>query len=98
VTSFVRDIARSPESYPSLEELDFGECPEWDIFAIMLERRNLLASRSVARITELTIYSPCSPQIYRVISQLVLGKWTERPSNSELSMAGNAEIILDFSL
>ncbi|PVG01501.1 hypothetical protein CPB86DRAFT_870941 [Serendipita vermifera] len=32
VTSFLKDIACSPESYPSLEELDFEECPEWDIF------------------------------------------------------------------
>ncbi|PVF94321.1 hypothetical protein CPB86DRAFT_876480 [Serendipita vermifera] len=98
ITSFVRDIARSPESHPSLEELDFGDCPEWDIFMIMLERRNLLASRGVARITKLRIQSSCPPKIYHVISQLVLGKWTERPSNWELSIAENAEIILDLSL
>ncbi|PVF94342.1 hypothetical protein CPB86DRAFT_766018 [Serendipita vermifera] len=98
VTSFVRDIACSPESYPSLEELVFGECPEWDIFIIMLERRNLRASRGVARINRVMIQSSCSPHLYHVISQLVLGRWTERPSNKELSMAGNAKRILDLSL
>ncbi|PVF92879.1 hypothetical protein CPB86DRAFT_743632 [Serendipita vermifera] len=98
VTSFVRDIARSPEPYPSLETLEFGVCPEWDIFIIMLERRNLLANRGVARITELMMYSPCPVQIHHVITQLVMGKWTERPSNKELSISGNAERMLDLSL
>ncbi|PVF92883.1 hypothetical protein CPB86DRAFT_819284 [Serendipita vermifera] len=62
VTSFVRDIARFTESYPSLEELNFGECPEWDIFIIMLERCNLLAGRGVARIDKLMINSSCPPR------------------------------------
>ncbi|PVG01489.1 hypothetical protein CPB86DRAFT_794868 [Serendipita vermifera] len=89
VTSFIKDIACSPESYPSLEELDFEECPEWDIFIIMLERRNLLASRGVARINKLTIPESCPLWIHQII---------KRPANRELSMAGNAEIILDLSL
>ncbi|PVF92862.1 hypothetical protein CPB86DRAFT_716609 [Serendipita vermifera] len=64
----------------------------------MLERRNLLASRGVARIAKLTIPESCPLWIHQIIRELLLGKWTERPSNRELSMAGNAEIILDLSL
>ncbi|PVF94340.1 hypothetical protein CPB86DRAFT_713425 [Serendipita vermifera] len=64
----------------------------------MLERRNLLASKGVARITKLTIPALCPLWMYQIISQLLLGKWVERASNRELSLAGNAEIILDLSL
>ncbi|PVF96810.1 hypothetical protein CPB86DRAFT_858731 [Serendipita vermifera] len=46
-TSFIRDLACSPESYLSLEEIKPHECPECDILVIMLERRNLLAHPSI---------------------------------------------------
>jgi hypothetical protein len=97
-TSFIRDIACHPESYPSLEDISLERCPEWDILMIMLERRNLLASSSTKRIKRLYLDSPLPSKIHKIISTLLAGKWAERLSNKELSLAGNADIILDLSL
>jgi hypothetical protein len=97
-TSFIRDIARRPDSYPSLEEIGLYECPEWDILMIMLERRNLLTSPHIQRIKKLSLRDTCPTNIYQIIRTLLRGKWAERPSNWELSMAGNAEIMQDKAL
>jgi hypothetical protein len=97
-TSFIRDIARRPDSYPSLEEIQLAECPEWDILMIMLERRNLLASPNVKRIKNMSVRTTCPFEIHQIIHTLLQGKWPERPSNWELSMAGNAEIMQDKAL
>ncbi|PVF92878.1 hypothetical protein CPB86DRAFT_829717 [Serendipita vermifera] len=95
VTYFVREIACRPESYPSLEEIHLGACPEWDILVIMLERRNLLAGSKIKRIKEIRIPSSLPHQIHRIIAELLRCKWSDRPSNRYLSLSGNAETILD---
>jgi hypothetical protein len=97
-TSFIRDIAFRPDSYPSLEEIRLAECPEWDILMIMLERRNLLASPDVSRIKKMSVHMTCPFEVCRIIHTFLQGKWPERPSNWELSMAGNAEIMQDKTL
>jgi hypothetical protein len=97
-TSFVKDLACHPESYPFLEEITLGGSPELDILVIMLERRNLLTGPAIKRIKKLEILSPYPPKIRQILSTLIRGKWAERPSNWELSLAGNAEIILDLTL
>ncbi|PVF96811.1 hypothetical protein CPB86DRAFT_798612 [Serendipita vermifera] len=97
-TAFLRDIAFNPESYPSLEEITLQGFFEWDILMIMLERRNLLTGSSIKKIAKLDIYCPCPSQLYSILCTLLKCKWPERPSNKELSLAGNAEIILDLSL
>jgi hypothetical protein len=94
-TSFIRDIACRPDSYPSLEEIRLSECPEWDILMIMLERRNLMTRPNVKRIRKISFLTICPFEIRRIIRTLLQGKWPERPSNWELSMAGNAEIMQD---
>jgi hypothetical protein len=98
ITSFIKDIACHPSSYPSLEEIDLGECPELDILVIMLEHRNLLQGPEVQKIRKISFRSPCSLEIRQIVSTLLACKWTERPSNVELSRAGNAEILLDLNL
>ncbi|PVF93221.1 hypothetical protein CPB86DRAFT_129006 [Serendipita vermifera] len=98
ITSFVKDLATRPESYPSLEEIELEECPELDILIIMLERRNLLQGPEIKKIKRISFQSPCSLSIQRVISTILGGKWADRPSNEDLSLAGNAEILLDLTL
>jgi hypothetical protein len=98
ITSFIKELACNPFSYPSLEEITLEECPEWDILVIMLERRNLLTGPSIKRITKLNMPSLYPREILRVLCGLLAGRWTERPSNKDLSLAGNAEIIMDISL
>jgi hypothetical protein len=98
ITSFMKDLACRPESYPSLEEVTLGECPEWDILVIMLERRNLLTDPLVKPISSICMPSLYPRSILRIICGLLAGRWTERPSNKDLSLSGNADIILDLSL
>lgn len=97
-TSFLRDIACRPESYPSLEEITLHGILEYDILMIMLERRNLLTGSSIKKITKLHLIKPYPSQICLILLTLLECKWIERPRNRELSLAGNAEIILDLSL
>ncbi|PVF94329.1 hypothetical protein CPB86DRAFT_662286, partial [Serendipita vermifera] len=73
-------------------------CPEWDIFMIMLERRNLLTGPFVKRISSVHFPFPLPPQLFPSIRDILAGKWTTRPSNLALSLAGNSERILDLSL
>ncbi|PVF94699.1 hypothetical protein CPB86DRAFT_630554 [Serendipita vermifera] len=71
VTSFIRELAYCPNSYPSLEEIKLNECPEWDILVIMLERRNLLAGPSIQRIQNLKFPSLFPQYIFRIIRDLL---------------------------
>ncbi|PVF93222.1 hypothetical protein CPB86DRAFT_790381 [Serendipita vermifera] len=98
ITFFIRDIASHPDSYPSLEEIELTECPELDILMIMLERRNLLQGPGIKKIKRISFSSACSFSIQKIISKLLAGKWAERPSNKDLSLAGNAEVLLDLTL
>lgn len=61
----------------------------------MLERRNLLQGPNIKRIKELSFESSCSNGVRKIISTLLAGKWVDRPSNRDLSLSGNADIILD---
>ncbi|PVF93204.1 hypothetical protein CPB86DRAFT_128603 [Serendipita vermifera] len=97
-TYFIKAIACRPDSYPSLEEIELGECPELDILMIILERRNLLQGPGIKKIRQISFPSSCSNSIRKIISTLLAGKWAERPSNKDLSLAGNVEILLDLTL
>ncbi|PVF93203.1 hypothetical protein CPB86DRAFT_818985 [Serendipita vermifera] len=98
VTSFIQHLACHPKSYPSLEEISLRESPEWDILMIMLERRNLLQEPDIKMITKISVHSPCSIKIQQIIKTLLRGKWAQRPSNRDLSLAGNAPVLLDLEL
>ncbi|PVG03993.1 hypothetical protein CPB86DRAFT_312750 [Serendipita vermifera] len=71
------------------------ECPDWDILIIMLERRNILASRDIQPIKKLSLPTTCPPNISQLLPGLLAGKWVQRPSNFELSHAANAKDILN---
>ncbi|PVF92481.1 hypothetical protein CPB86DRAFT_791118 [Serendipita vermifera] len=77
------------------QEITLDGHPEWDVLAIMLEHRNLLAGPHIRRIEKVSIPSVSPSQICQVISSLLKGKWLPRPSNKELSLAGNVKAILD---
>jgi hypothetical protein len=98
VTSFIHALARCPDHYPFLEEIILDECPEWDIFIIMLEYRNLLVAPGIKPIRKVVLPCTCPLIIRRVIGDILKGKWSQRPSNKDLSLAGNAETILDMAV
>jgi hypothetical protein len=95
ITLFLRELACNPDSFPSLREITLDGYPEWDVLVIMLEHRNLLADPHIQRIEKvgIPIFTPIF--ICRTISNLLKSKWLPRPSNKELSLAGNAETILE---
>ncbi|PVF95952.1 hypothetical protein CPB86DRAFT_737787 [Serendipita vermifera] len=72
------------------------ECPEWDILIIMLERRNLSGTSSTSRIKKISVPFICPSDISGVISDLLKGKWATRPSNQQLSLAGNVDKVLNL--
>jgi hypothetical protein len=55
ITSFIKDIACRPDSYPPLEEIGLAECPELDILMIILERRNILQGLRSAKSVEFAL-------------------------------------------
>ncbi|PVF90859.1 hypothetical protein CPB86DRAFT_522356 [Serendipita vermifera] len=95
VTLFIKEIAEAVDRYPYLEEIHMDECPEWDILMIMLERRNILAVPIIKPIRRLSLPSTCPSSVSQLLPGLLAGKWVQRPSNFELSQAGNAKNILN---
>jgi hypothetical protein len=95
ITLFIKELAECVNNYPCLEEIHLDECPDWDILMIMLERRNILASSRIKPIRKLSLPSICPSSISQLFPGLLAGKWVQRPSNLELSQAGNANLILD---
>ncbi|PVG04124.1 hypothetical protein CPB86DRAFT_778368 [Serendipita vermifera] len=98
LTKFCRNLALYPNFCPALEELSIDECPEWDIFFIMLERRlmwSINGSRAL-KVVALPAHTPRSLQGF--VCEIVQGKLPDRPSNFELSLFGNAELLLDMEI
>ncbi|PVF94334.1 hypothetical protein CPB86DRAFT_689217, partial [Serendipita vermifera] len=93
VTSFLRDLACRPDSYPSLETIHLEECPEWDILVLILERRNLMTNSGARQISSVTFPFPPPYHLAVVIRGLLAGRWTARPSNRELSWLGMQKLF-----
>ncbi|KAG8863955.1 hypothetical protein FRC20_010413 [Serendipita sp. 405] len=96
-THFCRDLALYPDAIPRLQALSLYRSPEWDILFILLERYNFRMTANNERISRLTIgNAPLS--LLKPLQDLCAGKFTERPSDYELSWIGNIDIIRDQSL
>jgi len=90
-TTFCLSILYFPDSCPLLEEVELSGFVEWDILVLMLERRNF-STAPVKRIRTLKL--PLRPpHLANVISSLLDGKFTERPSNTDLSTEGIREVL-----
>src|SRR6202000_2481559 len=85
-TTFCLSVLYFPDSCPLLEEVELTGFVEWDILVLMLERRNF-CTMPVKKIHSLKL--PLRPpHLDGVISSLLDGKFTERPSNEDLSTEG----------
>ncbi|PVG04122.1 hypothetical protein CPB86DRAFT_202525 [Serendipita vermifera] len=72
-----------------------GQCPEWDIFFIMLERR-LIWSINGTRALKAVILPNYTPnRLLSCISQIVQGKLPSCPSDFSLSLFGKVEVLID---
>jgi hypothetical protein len=96
-TAFCCSLALQPHSLPVLSRLNLKRHPSWDIFFIMLERRNLF-SRSVSPISSLKLPPTYPRALFRPIRDLLRQKIPDRPSNWELSDTRASERVLDLTM
>lgn len=97
-TSFCRDVALYPSNLPSLRSIELGQIPEWDILFLMLEHKNFCREPGVVRIARIDLPDSCPERLLRPLRHLLGGVYTERPSNLDLSVVGNEDIIFDTSM
>jgi hypothetical protein len=97
-TAFCQQLALFPERCPKLKHLEFSRCPEWDIFLIMLEKRNFLKREDISPISYVVLHGRCPPCIGSIIRDRVQGRLTPRLSNYDLSREGNIHIICDNTM
>jgi hypothetical protein len=98
ITQFCQQLALSVHNCPALQHIGFQICPEWDILIEMLERRNFIQDQGIARIIRIDLPAYCPRQIRRLIIELVQGRRVVRPSNYELSLAANIDVLCDPSM
>jgi hypothetical protein len=98
ITRFCRTFAMNTTRLPVLESLSLNQLPEWDIFFIMLERRNITKAQGISKLKKITLPDFYPKEIFGPIQDLIRGKFATRPSNRDLSFAGNLELIEDATM
>jgi hypothetical protein len=96
-TSFCCSLALHPQAFPVLYRINFLQHPSWDIFFLMLERRNFF-SRTVAPISSVTLPSNYPRALFRPMQDLLRQRIPGRPSNRELSDTQASERLLDLTV
>ncbi|PVG03952.1 hypothetical protein CPB86DRAFT_694578 [Serendipita vermifera] len=94
-TAICRFLATNTSHCPALEFLSFGQCPEWDIYFIMLESRIINQSRGSTPFKTLELPSNIPPHLLKYVCELLQGRLPIRPSNRELSLMGCMERLFD---
>jgi len=97
-THFCQQLALSVHNCPALQHVSFNICPEWDILIEMLERRNFIQDQGIARIVRVDLPTYCPRRIRRLMIELVQGRRVVRPSNYELSLVANIDVLCDPSM
>jgi hypothetical protein len=83
-TTLCHYLAQYPYSCPELDDLELHAIPEWDIFFIMLERRNL-SKYPVSPLRWIRLPDRCPRYLLAPIRQLLRHVSPLRPSYYELS-------------
>jgi hypothetical protein len=95
LTGFCANLALYPTFCPALEVLYMDQCPEWDIFFIMLERRLAWSINELKPLKSITIPYRTPGNLLRHICDILQGRFSDRPSNFDLSILATLEVILD---
>jgi hypothetical protein len=98
LTRFCVSLALHPTFCPVLGELYMDQCPEWDIFFIMLERRLMWRINGSQPFRSITLPDHTPRSILRYICDILRGRFPERPSNYDLSLFATFEIISDKTM
>ncbi|PVG00645.1 hypothetical protein CPB86DRAFT_686859, partial [Serendipita vermifera] len=91
-------LAMNSSICPVLESLSLTQCPEWDVYFIMLETRLLGSTSDVPGFKVLHLPSYIPPDLLSITCGVLQGKLPVRPSNFDLSLIGNTEISLDVTM
>ncbi|KAG8830536.1 hypothetical protein FRC17_004743 [Serendipita sp. 399] len=97
-SNFCEYLILRPGDFPSLEQVEFHEFPEWDLVFLMLERRNFLLDPSISRIRTLVLPTTLGFLMKTPLTLLLGGQFANRLSNHDLSIAGIGETYFDKSL
>lgn len=88
----------NPNGFPALEELGLYQLPEWDIFFIMLERRNVIKVQGVTKLRKISLPKYYPKGLFGPVFDHISGKFPTRPSNWDLSFQGNMEPLEDITV
>jgi hypothetical protein len=97
-TFFCGELAKRPEAFPSLECLRMWCFPDWDIFFVMLEKRNFQKNDRISLIRTIAFPVLPSPDIVHAIACRLDGRLSERPSNYDLSRFAQLDEYFDLNL
>jgi hypothetical protein len=98
ITRFCRNFAMNPSELPALENLCLYQLPEWDIFFIMMDKRNVMKTQEVSKLKNIKLPNWYPKELLWPICELIRGKFATRPSNWDLSFAGNLELLEDVTM
>jgi hypothetical protein len=98
LTGFCVSLALYPTFCPNLGALYMDQCPEWDIFFIMLERRLAWSINGSQPLRSIILPDHTPRSIIRYICDILQGRFPERPSNFDLSLFATLEVISDKTM
>ncbi|PVF95058.1 hypothetical protein CPB86DRAFT_739398, partial [Serendipita vermifera] len=94
---FCRAMAMYPAQLTALENLSLHEPPEWDIYFIMVKRRNIPSGRGFVPFRSLTL--TCHPkELINPLIALLKGQFPKDVSLFDLSYHTAANLVRDISV
>ncbi|PVF97688.1 hypothetical protein CPB86DRAFT_734515 [Serendipita vermifera] len=97
-TKLCRALAIDPTMLPSLESLALEGTPHWDIFFLMVKRRNITTTEGIRPFKSLTITMRCPKELIRSLVDLLQGKFPNDVALYDLSINAVSEIVKDPSI
>jgi hypothetical protein len=98
-SDFFEELILRPNQWPFLEKISLsGLYLEWDILILMLERRNFVTESNVKRIKTLEFTNRLPYKLLYPITQLLKGKFVDRPPLIELSIEAIGNHLRDSTL
>ncbi|PVF99266.1 hypothetical protein CPB86DRAFT_731575 [Serendipita vermifera] len=98
ITRFCLQLATKPTNLPALESLSLHAIPQWDIYLLMLKRRNILWANMASPLKILGLLACYPSELTPSIVNLLQGKFPQSPSYYEVSMHSIMELLHDVSI
>jgi hypothetical protein len=98
IPEFCLHFIMRPHDCPSLEYIEFGAIPEWDLLFMMLERRNHTTQYGVSRITTLVFPTAIPYSLLVPTTELLNGRFAIGLSYHDVSISSIAEFYFDTDM